>query len=512
MTGETPGRHTGFRDTQARGLQRRHRLRPVHRVSDFSHGISSVMNLSIRRLFVIAVGLLIFGGGSATPAHAQGAFIGSWAGALQVGGAELRVVFHIEQAESGSLTATMDSPDQGATGIPVSRVAVAGDSLTLVVGTISGRFEGALTPEDSTIEGTWVQSGRSFPLTLSPAEASASVLPARPQHPEPPFPYATETVTFRNAQADITLAGTLTVPDGTGPHPAVVLISGSGPQNRDAEVLGHKLFLVLADHLTRHGIAVLRYDERGVGVSGGSYAGATSADLARDAAAGVRFLAARPDIDGDAVGLLGMSEGGLVAPMVHTRLEPVDFLVLMAGPSVPGDEILVEQSARIVAAQGASASAVDSIRRVRRRALAAIRTAPDSATAASQLRAVLDAEGASSDQIQLQIEQSMTPWFRYFVRYDPAPTLRQVDVPVLALYASNDLQVPPAQNVVPMRAALDASSSDDVTVRVLDGLNHLFQPAETGHPREYARIETTMAPDALRVVTDWIQARTAAEE
>ena len=469
------------------------------------------MNVLLRSSALIVIGLLACGC-SAFPVQAQGTFVGSWAGTLEAGGVELRVIFHIERTEGGGLTGSMDSPDQGAMGIPVSRVTVAGDSLTLVVGTVNGRFEGVLAEADSTIDGTWVQSGRSFPLTLSPAEASASAPPARPQHPEPPFPYATETVTFRNAQADITLAGTLTAPEGTGPHPAVVLISGSGPQNRDSEVLGHKLFLVLADHLTRHGIAVLRSDERGVGVSGGSFAGATSAALARDAAVAVRFLAARPDIDGDAVGLLGMSEGGLVAPMVHTRLEPVDFLVLMAGPSVPGDDILVEQSARIAAAQGASASAVDSIRRVRRRALEAIRTAPDSATAASQLRAVLDAEGASRDQIQLQIEQSTTPWFRYFVRYDPAPALRQVDIPVLALYASNDLQVPPAQNVAPMRAALDASSSDDVTVRVLDGLNHLFQPAETGHPSEYARIETTMAPVALRVVTDWIQARTAAGE
>jgi hypothetical protein len=482
----------------------------THGVAEFTHNASFAMSRSLDSLVLVTAGLLVLGWGGALSAHAQDAFVGSWAGSLEAGGAEVRVVFHIEQAEGDDLTATMDSPDQGATGIPVSRVAVAGDDLTLEVSTINGRFEGVLSPADSTIEGTWTQAGRSFPLTLSPADASDSAPPPRPQHPEPPFPYATEEVAFRNASADITLAGTLTLPDGAGPHPAVVLVSGSGPQNRDSDVFGHKLFLVLADHLTRHGIAVLRYDERGVGASGGSYKGATSEDLARDVAAAVRFVRERPEIDAGEVGLLGMSEGGLVAPMVHTRFEPVDFLVLMAGPSVPAYELLVEQSAAIAAARGASASTVDSIRRVQRRSLEAIRTAPDSATAARRLRSILEEQGVSQDQIQSQITQVASPWFRYFLRYEPGPVLQQVDAPVLALYAGNDVQVLPDQNVEPMRAALGASPSDDVTVRVIDGLNHLFQPAETGLPSRYAQIETTMAPVALRAITDWVQARTSA--
>ena len=291
-----------------------------------------------------------------------------------------------------------------------------------------------------------------------------------------------------------------------------MLVSGSGPQNRDSEVFSHKIFHVVADHLTRHGIAVLRYDERGVGESGGSYSGATSEDLARDVAAALRFMKRRPDIDASEVGLLGMSEGGLVAPMVHTRFEEAAFLVLMAGPSVPGADIIVEQSALIAAAQGAPDAAVDSIRAVQRRTLEAISTAPDSAAAAERLRAILTEQGATDEQIQSQIQQTTAPWFTYFVRHDPAPALRQIDVPTLALYGSKDLQVPPAQNADPMRTALAEAPSDDATVRVLDGLNHLFQPADTGSPAEYAQIETTMAPEALQVVTDWIQARTSAGE
>jgi pimeloyl-ACP methyl ester carboxylesterase len=253
---------------------------------------------------------------------------------------------------------------------------------------------------------------------------------------------------------------------------------------------------------------VLRYDERGVGASGGTFDGATSEDFAKDVAAAVQFLQSRPDIDPDAVGLLGMSEGGLVAPMVHTRFEPVDFLVLMGGPSVPGYEILVEQAAQIAAAQGAPSGTVDSIRSVRRRTMEVVRTAPDTATMAEDLRALLEQEGAGDDRVRSQISQVTDPWFRFFVQHDPAPALRQVDVPVLALYGSKDLQVPAGQNADPMRAALQASPSDDATVRVLDGLNHLFQPAETGLPSKYAQIDTTMAPAALETISAWIRART----
>ncbi|MFB6230228.1 MAG: alpha/beta hydrolase family protein [Salinibacter sp.] len=436
---------------------------------------------------------------------AQNVPLGSWSGTLKAGGTELRLVFHIKRGDDGGLTATMDSPDQGATGIPVSDVTATADRVVLTVAQIGGTYEGTLTSDGSKIEGTWTQNGRSFPLTLTPADETSAKSPSRPQHPEPPYPYIQDTVAFQNESAGITLAGTLTRPQGEGPHPAVVLISGSGPQNRNSRVFNHKLFLVLADHLTRQGIAVLRYDERGVGDSEGTYEGATSEDLARDVAAAARFLEARPMIDSSEVGLLGMSEGGLLAPMVHTRLEAVDFLVLMAGPSVPGSKILVEQRAKIAAAKGAPSATVDSLRRVQRRVMKIIRTAPDSAAVAEKLRPILRKQGATAKQIQSQIEEVTSPWLRYFVQHDPAPALRQVNVPVLALYGSKDLQVPPGQNAGPMREALRQSPSDDATVRVLEGLNHLFQPAETGLPSQYAQIDTTMAPRALNTVSEWIR-------
>ena len=460
------------------------------------------MSMSRLSLLFAAVFLLL----GSVEAAGQDALLGSWSGSLQAGGTNLRIVFHIERGDDG-LTATMDSPDQGATGIPVSDVMVTGDSLTLSVGRIGGTYQGILSAEGDTLDGTWTQSGQSFPLILTPASDEETAPPPRPQYPEPPYPYDSADVTFTNASAGLTLAGTLTQPEGEGPHPAVVLLSGSGPQDRNSEVSNHKLFHVLADHLTRQGIAVLRYDERGDGDSEGTFDGATSVDFAGDAASAVQFLQEHPEVDRDAIGLLGMSEGGLVAPMVHVQQEPVAFLVLMAGPAVSGGDIIVEQSARIAAAQGASAPATDSIRTVQRRLLEAVQSAPDSAALAETVRPLLATRGASSEQIDSQLDQLTSPWFRFFVQHDPASTLRQVDVPVLALYGSRDLQVPPEQNVAPMRAALGNSPSDDTTVRVLDGLNHLFQPADTGLPTEYAQIDTTMAPAALHTVSDWIRTR-----
>lgn len=477
----------------------------------FRFVLSPIVSVAVsswcRFLLLFGAGLALFGGTTAT---AQEALLGTWSGTLETGAAELRIVFHIEQGDEG-LAATMDSPDQGATGIPVSDVTVTGDSVVLAVDQIGGAYEGTLASDEGKIEGTWTQGGQSIELTLTPADEEQTAPPPRPQHPEPPYPYVVEEVTFENEDAGITLAGTLTRPKGEDPHPAAVLISGSGPQDRNSEVFNHKLFHVVADHLTRQGLAVLRYDERGVGESEGPFDGATSEDFADDAAAAVRFLHEHAAIDASEVGLVGMSEGGLVAPLVHAEREPVSFLVLMAGPSVPGHDILVEQRAQIAAAQGTPPPAIDSLTRAQRRMLEVVRTASDSAAVAEQLRPMLEERGANDEQIQSQLAQMTGPWFRFFVQHDPAPTLRRVDAPVLALYGSKDLQVPPEQNVEPMRSALADSPSGDVTVRVLDGLNHLLQPAETGLPTEYAQIDTTMAPTALETVSTWIRARTAVD-
>lgn len=448
--------------------------------------------------------------------------IGTWTGTLEIpqAGASLRIVFHVTRSEDGEFRATMDSPDQGATGIAVSGVEIRGDSVRFDVAAAGGSYAGAKTGTD-VIEGVWRQSGMELPLTLERGEAAAGR--RRPQEPQPPLPYRTEEVRFENPEGDFELAGTLTVPGGSGPFPAVLLVSGSGPQDRDETVFGHRPFLVLADRLTRAGVAVLRADDRGVGESGGSFAGATTEDFVGDALAGVEHLAGRPDIDPASIGIVGHSEGALVAPMAADRSDRVSCLVLLAAPGLPGEDLLPLQTRAILAANGASEAEIRAALESQARIFEIVRTGSDPDEIRRDVRAHLerqvadmsDAErertGLTSEGreawMRAQVEQVASPWFRYFLRHDPVAVLERVRVPVLALFGGLDLQVPPAENLPAVREALGNSGSHDVTVRELSGLNHLFQPAETGAPTEYARIETTMDPRALEEIASWIPER-----
>lgn len=456
---------------------------------------------------------------------------GTWQGTLTaLGGMELTIVFHLKRGDTGSYTATMDSPDQGAAGIPVGEIILTGDSLRLKVPVVSGIYKGEIQPDARQIEGTWFQFGHSFPLTLErvPAEEAASV--RRPQEPEPPFPYATKEVTFENEAAGVTLAGTLTIPQGEGPHPAVVLISGSGPQDRNSTLMGHKPFLLWANVLTRRGIAVLRYDDRGVSGSTGNWAQTTLSERAADVQAALDFLRSRSDIATGEIGLLGHSGGALVAPIVAAHSDSVDFLVLLSVPAMPGDELLARQSALIFKAKGMSAEGAAAYKTAMPEALEPLLTLPPDKPLPDGLRHALRddfraaAEAMSPNDravyapmdpkafsaiLDRLVDMLTMPWMRGFLRYDPRPALRQVKAPVLAVYGAKDLQVSPEQNAPVLRQALEGNP--DVTVKVLPGLNHLLQLAETGLPSEYGQIETTIAPKVLGVVSRWIAAHTAAE-
>jgi hypothetical protein len=324
--------------------------------------------------------------------------------------------------------------------------------------------------------------------------------------PRAPFPYEETAVSFPGGAKDVTLSATLTLPKGKGPFPAVVLVAGSGPSDRDEQIAGHRPFLVLADHLTRNGVAVLRYDKRGIGQSTGSYDTATTFDFASDAEQALAFLKARPEVNGSKLGLLGHSEGGLVGPIVATHTATARFLVLLAGTAVPGEEILQAQNELIAKAQGASVHAITGQRNRDERIFSFLKQHPGGDQA--QLRALITElfPGASEASVTAQIRVLDSPWFRTFLTLDPRPYLRQVKLPVLALFGEKDLQVPPAQNVPEMERALQAAGNPWVEVRVLPGLNHLFQPAGTGDPREYGSCETTMAPAALEAVSAWILA------
>jgi pimeloyl-ACP methyl ester carboxylesterase len=429
---------------------------------------------------------------------------GTWLGTLEVGGIKLRVVFHILNTADG-LTATMDSPDQGVNGVPATGVTRKGSSLKIELKQKNAAYEGKLSPDLATIDGTYTWRAGNLPLVLKRVkDASTLERHPRPQDPVKPYPYREEDVSYDNNTAQgVTLAGTLTVPPGKGLFPAVLLIPGSGPHDRDETLLGHKVFLVLADYLTRKGIVVLRGDDRGVGKSTGNLADATTADLATDAEAGVAYLKTRSEVDPHKIGLIGHSEGGLIAPMVAARNADVAFIVMMAGPGVPGDEILVEQVLLISEASGASHDVAEKNATAEREVVTLVKQEKDNAVLEKDLREKL-AGKIPEAQIDPTIKQLTSPWVRYFIAYDPAPALRKVKCPVLAINGEKDVQVPPKQNLPAIRRALEEGGNQHAEADELPGLNHLFQTAKTGVPSEYSEIEETMSPAAMEKIASWI--------
>lgn len=453
-------------------------------------------------------------------------WVGTWRGDLTVGPQVLPLVIHISQGDEG-LEASLDSPAQGATGIPVAAVEVDGVRLVLDVQVIQGRYEGDLQ-DDGTVEGTWAQGPNALPLVLErvPEGEDVTGVPSpedRPQTPRPPFPYSVEEVRVPNPIGGFELAGTLTWPAGEGPFPGVVLVSGSGPQDRDETLAGHKPFAVLADHLTRAGIAVLRYDDRGVAESGGEFASATSEDFASDADAALAWLAARPQVRGDAVGIVGHSEGGLVGPLVAARSDRPRFLVLLAGPGVPGRDILLTQTRAIAELQSASEAAIATNERMLLGVFRALDGTDDPEESAARIREVLTSEIGHLDPVEraaagipeddpgpwldAQVAEFNSPWMRFFLSHDPASALEATRVPVLAVNGSLDSQVDADINLTAIEAALRRGDNSDYTVEELPGLNHLFQGAPTGNPTEYGVIDETMSPVLMDRVAEWILER-----
>ena len=455
-------------------------------------------------------------------AEATPSAVGDWSGTLNAGGTQLRLVFHFTPKSGGGLAGTLDSLDQDTNGLFFSLVRQTGAKVRAEALALNAVYEGTLDPAGKTITGHWAQLTL-FPLTLTRITApprTALLQNDKPQEPKPPFPYTSTDVSFPGGAAGVVLAGTLTLPPpsaGPGPFPAAVLIAGSGPNDRDETILRHKLFLVLADSLTRRGIAVLRYDKRGIGKSTGSYALATSADFAEDARAAFAYLQAQPRVNPAKIGLIGHSEGGLIAPMVAAKSRDVAFLVLLAGTGFSGERIIAEQAALIGKAEGASDADVAKSQVTEKAVLAVAVHEPNADAARIKIEALMrqafaaatpaqkKAAGDPTLLIRAQSAALVSPWFRYFLAYDPAPTLQQVHCPVLALDGSLDLQVPPAENLAAIGAALKAGGNTDVTTTELPGLNHLFQTAHTGSPSEYGKIEETLSPTLLKVVGDWVE-------
>lgn len=443
----------------------------------------------------------------ATPVLAEEA-AGDWAGVIA---GQLHVIVHLTKAADGHYDGVLQSVDQGNVKIPIDGVTATPDSLTFTVGKVKGKYEGKWDETQKAWVGTWTQ-GQALPLVLKRASDADLAGPKRPQEEaisKGPLPYSSEDISFANPVASgVTLKGTFSKPEGKGPFPAVVLIAGSGPQTRDENVGGHKEFLVLSDALNRAGIAVLRYDKRGVGASSGDYKQATPGDFISDATAAFDYLKTRNDVDTKHVGLIGHSEGGLIAPAVSVNRPDTAFIVLLAGPGLRGDKILLMQQELIGRAMGATEAQIAQAKAINGTAYDIIVKSPNREAAIKDLKAQaqigVSNKALSQAEADAAIAQLGSPWMYDFIRYDPVPTLQKVRVPVLALNGSLDLQVPPKEDLAAINTAL--KDNTDVTVTELPGLNHLFQTAKTGSVTEYAVIEETIAPSALKLITDWVVA------
>ena len=417
-------------------------------------------------------------------------FAGHWKGKV----ANLPIVFHI--AHDSEWSATLDSPMQGAKDIPCGKVTVKGDSINIDMPALRANYKGVIAQDDKSITGTFTQ-GMSIPLTLTRTTAEAAQL-NRPQEPQPPFVYNVKEVTFQNG--DLTFAGTLTTPFWGKKHKAVVLVSGSGAQNRDEELMGHKPFAVIADFLTRHGIAVLRYDDRGVGGSSRGSVDDTTLDFATDAMAAINYLKTRNDIDSTHIGIVGHSEGGLIA-VIDAALHPndVNFIVTLAGPYVSGRDILIKQNHLIAEMAGTPLSAQQA--KDIEAMFDAIYNSTDSLQLATQLNEIMSATGNHSvEEIKNTIKAMTSSWYVAFVKLNPEKYLSQVKCPVLAINGTWDFQVDAEQNLGMAQKMLPTA-----TIKQFEGLNHMFQPAPTRQvSMNYGAIETTISEQVLKTIADWI--------
>lgn len=465
-----------------------------------------------KALLICLLGLMI------SSTYAQGV-VGDWYGNLSVQGTTIPLVFHV--SKSGDIyTTLMDSPNQGAKGLATDKTTFSDNQLMVDASKYGIKYTGTFLPDSNKVKGTFSQGGMQLPLVLTAKPMAAAPLVARPQDPVS-FPYKQEQVTFENAKASVKLAGTLTLPANGKLTKVVVLISGSGAQNRNEDMgqLNHRPFLVWSDWLTRNGIAVLRYDDRGVGVSTGNFQTGTTADFADDAEAAVTYLQSRPDMKGVKIGLTGHSEGGLIAPMVTSRNKAVKFVVLLAGPGIPITQLMAKQTADITRMAGASDEIAKMNAATNERVYNVVKDNPNmpKQELEARLTTVLNEEWKKypsnalgknklEDIIKSSISTVTTPWFRYFLGMDPTGYLTKTTCPVLALNGTLDMQVNSVANLAGINNSLKKAGNKNHQEVAMPGLNHLFQKAKTGGVSEYGSLEETVNPEVLKKVTDWITA------
>lgn len=430
---------------------------------------------------------------------------GHWNGRLKVQGTQLRLVFNIIKIDN-VVSSTMDSPDQGVKGIPTTTTGFENATLKITIANAKIEYEGTLG-KDNIIVGTFKQGGQSFPMNLSKEIIEKEKL-VRPQEPIKPYSYYSEDITFENKKEGIHLAGTLTLPKKNGVFPVVILISGSGPQNRDEELLGHKPFLVLSDFLTKNGIAVLRFDDRGTGKSTGYFQEATTFDFAKDVEYAIEYLQKRKEINKNKIGLIGHSEGGIIAPIIASENENIDFIVLMAGSALRGDKLLLLQKYKIETQMGINKQLVENNQQIFAGAYEIILNQRiENELVSDTLSKYFTSkygQALPDEQKTALINQLSSPWMLNFIRLDPVVYLSKVNCPVLAINGSMDLQVPSKENLEIIEDNFRKNKNTSVKVKELKNLNHLFQECKTGSISEYGLIEQTISPIALKEILNWI--------
>lgn len=432
---------------------------------------------------------------------------GLWQGAIETHGMRLRFQLHVYHDPDKQLIAALDSLDQQVSGLPASHVSLKDPIFRFEIPSVAGVYEGSLNAAKNEITGNWSQtSADNLPLNFKRSDQTLEL--RRPQTPQPPFPYREEEVSFENPGQGVTLSGTLTLPKGNGPFPAAVLIAGSGPQDRDEALAKHRPFFVIADALTRKGIAVLRYDKRGIGKSTGNADAATTMDLAGDAQAALNYLKSRKEIDSTRIGMLGHSEGAIIAPYLAGKSKDVAWLVLLAAPATKGEDTLLNQSELIGRAGGLTDPQIDASLEFDQVAYKMVRQEKDPEVLSEKLLGLVKDSGLEAAlppaALETELRVLMSPWLRFFLDYDPVPNLKSVKCPVLALYGLKDLQVAAATNEPLLKQAFEESGNAQVEVKKLPELNHLFQHAYMGTPSEYAAIEETFSPEVLSLVVDWV--------
>ncbi len=454
---------------------------------------------------------------SVTGIKAQAELAGSWMG--KSAALNLTLVFNLSE-KNNKLSATLDSPDQGAKGIPCDQVTVSGNTIIISVSIIGGNYTGTISQDKKSITGTWNQGGTSFDLVLGKGYLPAAK--QKPQTPQPPFDYRVEEVEYDNADKTVHLAGTLTYPASGTNFPAAILISGSGQQDRDETLAGHKPFALIADRLTKLGFAVLRVDDRGTGKSTGEVEKASSEDFAKDVALSIGYLKGRKEIDQDRIGLIGHSEGGLIAALVAAERKDIDFMVLLAAPGIKGADLLEAQGEQLNLSSGLSKEAVAAYQPFYRKLIDLSAAGTDSASLARMARQELHAWKAKTDPKLVReigfgdmastemIFQNLIPgfaakWMQYFLATDASLLLEKTDAKVLALNGEKDIQVLPATNTEGIREALQKSRSPLYEVKVLPGLNHLFQKCTACNLMEYGILEETFSESALDEITGWLK-------